>query len=521
MKVYGRAINISASAPKLEVDNRISIRYYCRISDSLLRQARIFRGERNVIDLYIMLLRFSSLVSETIPCHRDYHLLLPREKILLNKKLLTALSELESLKPVVKRQIEELNEKEHGQIDKWGHHHEVTAKDPILSVEWPPLKVQSTFGHDLQQSHLAGRNTGSSHVLRKPTGVSQNGSTYTTGIDRPLSKLSLHLPCPKEETLSRHSILGPNGLHGSWQAPITGIRVHYPSNIDSTPIEVSGLNQTEECGSLAIKDGASEVNTSIMDTVLSLDDGRRSNPSEVSYSVSTNDTVEVTVQSNITRQPSPPPVLAHVQDLDPIPPSKVADPMPGDAQLLSERLADPKRYMHLHISVNIMEEFLRLARSNTQKNLETCGVLAGSLKNRTFYVTALIIPKQESTSDTCQTSNEEEIYDVQDKQSLFSLGWIHTHPTQSCFMSSVDLHTHYSYQIMLPEAIAIVMAPTDTSRTHGIYHLSDPGGVSVIRNCAQRGFHSHQVPEGGGPIYECCSHVYMDTNLKFEVFDLR
>lgn len=36
---------------------------------------------------------------------------------------------------------------------------------------------------------------------------------------------------------------------------------------------------------------------------------------------------------------------------------------------------------------------------------------------------------------------------------------IHTHPTQSCFMSSLDLHTHASYQVMLAEAVAIVCAP--------------------------------------------------------------
>ncbi|CDY09715.1 BnaC07g33460D [Brassica napus] len=46
-------------------------------------------------------------------------------------------------------------------------------------------------------------------------------------------------------------------------------------------------------------------------------------------------------------------------------------------------------------------------------------------------------------------------------------------------MSSVDLHTHYSYQIMLPEAVAIVMASTDETTPHGIFHLSDPSGVSA------------------------------------------
>ncbi|KAJ0035329.1 hypothetical protein Pint_24398 [Pistacia integerrima] len=75
--------------------------------------------------------------------------------------------------------------------------------------------------------------------------------------------------------------------------------------------------------------------------------------------------------------------------------------------------------------------------------------------------------------------------------------------------------------IMLPEAVAIVMAPTDTSSPHGIFHLSDPGGVSVIRNCQQRGFHPHEEPSDGTSLYEHCSHVFMNANLRFDVVDLR
>jgi STAM-binding protein len=222
------------------------------------------------------------------------------------------------------------------------------------------------------------------------------------------------------------------------------------------------------------------------------------------------------------RQPLPPPVLAQVHhDIAPIPPSKVADPRPGPAISSQDGPQSSCEYQHLHVPVSMMSDFLRLARANTQKNLETCGVLAGSLKNRVFHITTLIIPKQESTSDSCQTINEEEMFEVQDRLSLFPLGWIHTHPTQTCFMSSVDLHTHYAYQIMLPEAVAIVMAPTDTSSPHGIFHLSDPAGVSVIRNCQERGFHPHEEPSDGSPIYEHCSHVYMNPKLKFDVVDLR
>ena len=44
---------------------------------------------------------------------------------------------------------------------------------------------------------------------------------------------------------------------------------------------------------------------------------------------------------------------------------------------------------------------------------------------------------------------------MQDKRSLYPLGWIHTHPTQTCFLSSVDVHTQCGYQVC---ACLIMMA---------------------------------------------------------------
>ncbi|XP_052295251.1 AMSH-like ubiquitin thioesterase 2 isoform X6 [Citrus sinensis] len=203
-----------------------------------------------------------------------------------------------------------------------------------------------------------------------------------------------------------------------------------------------------------------------------------------------------------------------------------------------------------------MEDFLELAKENTDKDLETCGVLGAFLvlylvhlrgfvihlmpffpplcnqENGTFYVTTLIIPKQDSTSSSCQALNEEDVFAIQNERSLFPMGWIHTHPSQSCFMSSVDLHTHYSYQMMVPEAFAIVLAPTDSSRcatlmqqfcslSYGIFQLTEPSGMSVLKECQETGFHPHKEPADGSPIYEHCSHVYTNSNLRFEIFDLR
>ncbi|XP_006644471.1 AMSH-like ubiquitin thioesterase 2 [Oryza brachyantha] len=175
----------------------------------------------------------------------------------------------------------------------------------------------------------------------------------------------------------------------------------------------------------------------------------------------------------------------------------------------------------MQISVRLTDEFIELAKENTSNNVETCGILGASFRDGTYYVNMLIIPKQEATPHSCQAVNEEEIHAILSEQSLYPAGWIHTHPSQTCFLSSIDLHTQYSYQVMLPEAVAIVIAPTDPSRSCGIFRLTDPGGMGVLRECRESGFHSHPETTDGSPIYETCSKVIFNPNLRFEIVDLR
>ncbi|XP_006350280.1 AMSH-like ubiquitin thioesterase 2 isoform X2 [Solanum tuberosum] len=153
----------------------------------------------------------------------------------------------------------------------------------------------------------------------------------------------------------------------------------------------------------------------------------------------------------------------------------------------------------VHIPTRLMENFLEIASDNTKKDIETCGVLGAII---------------------CQALQEEEMFAILHGQSLFPIGWIHTHPSQTCFMSSIDLHTQYSYQVMVPEAIGIVMAPTDTSRAYGIFRLSD-GGKKILKDCPEKGFHLHKEPVDGSPLYGDCSNVYINSCLRLEIFDLR
>jgi STAM-binding protein len=170
--------------------------------------------------------------------------------------------------------------------------------------------------------------------------------------------------------------------------------------------------------------------------------------------------------------------------------------------------------------------FLRLAYKNTQSNLETCAFLAGTLISNALFVSKLIVPAQTSTSDTCEMTNESQLFDLVDAEAdLMILGWIHTHPTQTCFMSSRDLHTHAGYQMMLAESIAIVCAPSKGDTMHGgdwgIYRLTDPPGKKTILGCQKPGiFHPHDVDN----IYTDAlkpGHVVEAKGLEFDVVDLR
>ena len=41
-----------------------------------------------------------------------------------------------------------------------------------------------------------------------------------------------------------------------------------------------------------------------------------------------------------------------------------------------------------------------------------------------FTATTLLIPKQTATSDTCSTTNEEDIFAISDSRDLIVLGWV-------------------------------------------------------------------------------------------------
>lgn len=159
--------------------------------------------------------------------------------------------------------------------------------------------------------------------------------------------------------------------------------------------------------------------------------------------------------------------------------------------------------------------FEKVAESNTMSNIETCGILLGTRKNNQFVITDLLIPKQRGTSDSCDALNEEELIPVTEAKSLFILGWIHTHPSQTAFLSSIDLHTQFNYQSTLLSSIGIVCATAH--QQIGVFSLTDLG-LTTISTCRQQGHHVHSKPD---LLYEEAKHVIRDYKADVELVDLR
>ncbi|POY76366.1 hypothetical protein BMF94_0563 [Rhodotorula taiwanensis] len=119
-------------------------------------------------------------------------------------------------------------------------------------------------------------------------------------------------------------------------------------------------------------------------------------------------------------------------------------------------------------------------------------------------------------------ANEDEVAAVQQSYGLVTLGWIHTHPVQSIFPSSADLHTHAGYQALLREAIAVVCAPHEGPDGFGVFRLTDSPGMGTILACRAEGAsHPHpplplytDVDQDGG-------HCEASDDLPFACIDLQ
>lgn len=519
----------------------IPFKYWVRAAETICQEGRSYLNEGNYANAYMLFLRHSLLVFNHLSKHPEAKL--PESKAALRpllKRMPAIIQQMEELKPHVDKAYDEWLKISAAQRDTreskkhTSAYQKYAATDPALSWNSTSRARLLDAGKNQQLAvDLAKKEIRRRDAARKATrqaGISDeeeqvrrsaglwDGWDAGSSANAPVSHgVSDEQDLRRQMELARR-MAGPDvdysgrderthGRHSS-RSDTHSQTYHYPSISKSTPLQYDpqGYEVSRESSRVPPPRPSKE-----------------SIPQSQSYLY---DTRPPPLPRKETAEP--PPYSAHSDDSYPaelpeLPPKTV------DAPAKKERLTfKPAAYLEngkpirpVFLPDRLRRTFLDIAADNTRRGLEMCGILCGTLVNNALFISCLLIPEQKCTSDTCETENESAMLDFCIAQDLLMLGWIHTHPTQTCFMSSRDLHTQAGYQVMMPESIAIVCAPRHTP-SWGIFRLTDPPGLPHVLHCNHTDtFHQHSIDniytDAGNPP----GHVYETSSLEFSVHDLR
>ncbi|KAL8942461.1 MAG: hypothetical protein Q9216_001661 [Gyalolechia sp. 2 TL-2023] len=524
-------------AEKFEYNPLVPFRHWSRSAGTLLKEADIYESEGNDQQAYLLLFRHARLVLDNLPTHPEARSG-GNESTLhqLRKDVLRNFTRLETLKPRINKRYDRYQWilKERSQAKT------VNDRSVLLSPG---------------RSENATDKRGYSRLPSDPALSNGHPETLTAGENRDLAVQLAHKEIRRRATArkaTRQAGISEEeeherrtaGLWGDWEEALTkndqsidqellskqmhNVRLQVDSTKDDVPGHASSQDLPES-NRAYYRYPSVPQQTSYDRSALQMSAPR------------TNSDTLGELATPTLKPPLRPPKdlglsidshsLPFRQDKEHIPriqspdQSSTSNPAQQDRQPTTFTFK-PSAYLEngtplrtIFLPPDLRHRFLSMALSNTRANLETCGILCGTLISNALFISKLVIPEQESTSDTCETINESDLFDYVDGEDLMVLGWIHTHPTQTCFMSSRDLHTHCGYQVMMPESIAIVCAPSKGD--WGVFRLTDPPGMKSVLNCTQSGlFHPHAESN----IYTDAlrpGHVYEARGLEFDVVDLR
>lgn len=498
--------------PPNPVNNSIPIRRYLVSLNNLRTQADLYRASGKHVEEYRALFRYASLVVETIPNHSELrnsnNSSKLNQRLNLDRKFLkqNVMPRLELLKPFLKDA---------------SRSHAVRKPNvvPVQSTNLPQIdwsKMQPAPG---AQQHVPTDFFVSNPTVEQALAHS-HAQAGTADPDDPFAASAAYQLPPTQWTApgqaaSQPGTPAPSALAvpglPDWAASLASRSLDpqlHPKHMLFAPSAASPRYSVQKA---AARQGSLYPNVDAIDMLLDRMDISPEKPLALPPQE-----LPVTNQVVMEMPPAPAPgeTCSHCAPCG-HPPNE--PPSSGVVYKAKQELRD------VYIAPAVMEEFMHFAKRSTRAGIESCGILAGTLSadDSSFTVTTLIIPKQKGEANTVEMLNEEEIFDFQFERGLLPLGWIHTHPTQTCFLSSVDVHTQCGFQVMLAEAVAIVMAPTDPRSKCGIFRLTTPGGMGVVQECTLKGFHQHPAPRSGQEIYELCGHVFLDESAKYESIDLR
>ncbi|KAJ5917757.1 hypothetical protein N7454_010132, partial [Penicillium verhagenii] len=515
---------ITKTAQDYQYNAAISLKRWLRTAASIIREAQIYEREGRDEQVYLLLFRHARLVLVNLSKHPDAAKDEEDRKALVaaEKEVAKNLAKLESLKPRINKRCERYTQlKRDRDSRKLASEFNVTPEqgerpaDPALSGVAKPLEAGENrdLAVRLAQSELHRRATirKNEDDNRRAAGIWGDWEsalkTDKRSADKDLSQriqdIRLNIDHRQPTGHTQHAskpILRENSsaLTATYNYPTVPLLKPLVPPISSGQIAILDKNvERQPPPILPPKEHAEPLRASFVDE----------EPAEE----------PPPLPSKVSPAPPPPEKLQTFDGGAPAPSS--LDPASYTFKP-SAYLENGSPLRSVFLPASLRDRFLSLAGPNTRQNLETCGILCGTLVSNALFISRLVIPEQISTSDTCETTNESALFDYCDAEDLIMLGWIHTHPSQTCFMSSRDLHTHSGYQVMLPESIAIVCAPSKNP-DWGVFRLTDPPGLKTVLGCTQKGlFHPHAQEN----IYTGAlrpGHVVEVNGLEYETVDLR
>lgn len=426
-------------------------------------QGKAYLLDRNLPQAFIVLFRYSILVADYLRTHPEAKD--PDNRRLarpLQHRLPDVLATLESIKPEIRESYE----------------------------QW--IKLSSTRrdpARGSRHAHTSSSSSSTNHDVLDPA-LAWNYQSPTEILDiRDREHQDLAVDLAKKEMRRRR-------LAGSWGTDVSKYRDPGPSSVDDTDLRRQmelarrQLDQSQSYG------GGSYDDDVVTPTNYSYPSIRRSSPAR-HEPIPAPLSVPQGPRPLPPRPPKGPPLIAPLSPKKP-PPRPQKEPLasynnkleytpsyesaePPEYTLDPETpparppktLDEPKRvtfapnrYLEngeplrpVFLPRDLRHSFLKKASRNTERGLEMCGLLCGVLINNALFINHLLIPDQKCTANTCDTESEEDIWKFCDDKDVIIIGWIHTHPTQTCFLSSRDQHTQSGYQAMLNESVAIVCAP--------------------------------------------------------------
>ncbi|RWA05567.1 hypothetical protein EKO27_g9544 [Xylaria grammica] len=530
---------ISDRAQAFEWNANIPFKHWLRTTQTLQQEADMYLRDCNFSQAYLLYLRYSTLVVDLLKTHPEYKKT-PEAKKALQNKFLTidvVFKNLEKIKPILERQYDAWKEAQSRQKVKPDDSRQSSAgrpgssssykqhasKDPALSYASRLLDAgeNQDLAVELAQKEIQRRDATRKAAKKHGEAHWEQQERRTAGFWENWTQDIADQQAEDEEVFRKQMESTRRNLDQDTNLPLTITRdtTDRPSN----PPSVFSYSYPKIARSVPVEYSPWHLKSN--ETPLS-QPARPPKQEAADYSP--------LVPERPAKTPYPSEPLSHLQ-VDkqepqelPTRPPKLSDSNPEPPKKQQGVAFKPAAYLEngepirpVFLPRQLRRQFLEIASENTKRGLEMCGILCGTAVNNALFVRCLLIPEQKCTSDTCETENENTMLDYCMEEDLLMLGWIHTHPTQTCFMSSRDLHTQSGYQVMLPESIAIVCAPK-FEPSYGIFRLTNPPGLSHILNCTQSStFHAHSVDNLYTGAEHPPGHVYEHDSLDFYVQDIR